>query len=177
MQAIHHNVTRAKTGDNGRKVSRFTIAIDVNDQGGFARVIEALADADTKEGGVLPEEPATRLPFHGEGLRERSGRDHWCSTKSIGERCGAEGDGVRGGGDDDGSHPINGLRNGWLGILVDIDDHRGFSGTIAALSNRHAQDCDGWIYKHARGAERLLTRAISESESDRACDAEMVLSP
>ena len=65
MQAIHHNVARAKAGNSGRKVGRYVIAIDVNDQGGIARVIEALADADTKEGGILLEEPAARLTFHG----------------------------------------------------------------------------------------------------------------
>ena len=157
MQAIHHNVTRAKKhGDSGRKASRFTIAIDVNDQGGFARVMEALADADTERRRGLPEEPCDSIAVSRRGpARTQWARplvlheEHWRAVRCRRRR-----------------------RARWWGRRW-FAPHQWFAERMAGhsrrhrrsprllrddrcSSNRHAQDCDGWVYKHARGAERLL---------------------
>ena len=73
MESVDGDVARAQAVDGNRKLSGDVSAVDVDDQCGFAWVVEALADADAEESGVLVHEAAHGLLFDGDGGFEVGG--------------------------------------------------------------------------------------------------------
>jgi len=52
MKAVHENVAGAKAVDDRGELGGNFLAVDVYNQRGFFGVVQALADADSEEGGI-----------------------------------------------------------------------------------------------------------------------------
>ena len=70
MQPIHEDVTRADAVHRRWQLCRNVFPVDVDDESGFAWIVEALADAYSEEGRILLHEFVRDLAFGRLGKRD-----------------------------------------------------------------------------------------------------------
>ena len=133
MQPIHEDIARTDAVHRRWQLRGKMLPVDVDDESGFAGVIKALANADSKECGVLLHQLVSDLTLNRQGRCDRGGAERGnTSCGCRGGRC-TECDRAGRGGNYDGAHIVDRCRNNRSEILIDIHDQRRCSGLIAAL--------------------------------------------